>query len=173
MCIRDRMSTNYTPSTEKKLALLYAEADQLDEGTQIVATEAHDELRLKRIDQAIEMLIAADGKKVLWLPINRKWFDMIGAGIKKEEYRDVSEHWDSRVLEEPDKDVPMIVRNAMRSYKKIDIVRLVNGYQRFAPVIDMECRGIRMGTGKPEWGAPQHLVYIITVGKKLNSWNVK
>jgi len=161
-----------TPDTEKKLALLYAEADQLDEGTQIIATEAHDELRLKRIDQAIEMLIAADGKKVLWLPINRKWFDMIGAGIKKEEYRDVSEHWDKRMIEEA-KHECQLARGMTRQYKYFDIVRLVNGYQRFAPVIDMECRGIRMGTGKPEWGAPQHLVHIITVGKKLNSWNVK
>lgn len=32
----------------------------------------------------------------LTLPLKKKWFDLIKAGIKKEEYRECSDYWISR-----------------------------------------------------------------------------
>ena len=34
--------------------------------------------------------------KTLTLPLKKKWFDMIKAGIKKEEYRECSSYWINR-----------------------------------------------------------------------------
>ena len=34
----------------------------------------------------------------LTLPLNRKWFDMIKSGVKKEEYREFNEYWNKRLL---------------------------------------------------------------------------
>lgn len=35
---------------------------------------------------------------MLTLPIKRMWFDMIASGEKKEEYREIKEYYDSRLL---------------------------------------------------------------------------
>ncbi|MBO6031875.1 MAG: hypothetical protein J6Q22_10580 [Prevotella sp.] len=36
-------------------------------------------------------------KKMLVLPMKKKWFDMILSGKKKEEYREFKPYWNSRV----------------------------------------------------------------------------
>ncbi len=35
---------------------------------------------------------------MLTLPIKRMWFDMVASGEKKEEYREIKEYYDSRLL---------------------------------------------------------------------------
>ena len=35
---------------------------------------------------------------MLTLPIKKKWYDMIIAGIKQEEYREIKDYYDSRLL---------------------------------------------------------------------------
>lgn len=34
--------------------------------------------------------------KTLHLTLNKKWFDMIAAGVKKEEYREIKPYWERR-----------------------------------------------------------------------------
>ena len=38
-------------------------------------------------------------KKVLQLSVKRKWFDLIKAGTKREEYREIKSYWVSRLFE--------------------------------------------------------------------------
>lgn len=38
---------------------------------------------------------------MLTLPITRKWFDMIASGGKKEEYRDLTDYYDTRFSNVP------------------------------------------------------------------------
>lgn len=77
--------------------------------------------------------------KVLYLPIKKKWFDLIREGTKKEEYRLYKEHWCKRLLE---KGKP----------KEYDWICLRNGYGANAPEYWLPWQGFRVGTDlNPEW----------------------
>lgn len=108
---------------------------------------------------------------MLILPIKKKWFDMIHSGEKKEEYREIKPYYDTRLMnafgfilvdgqivcgkcvpEEIRKDwpVPVIFRN---------------GYRRNSPQIKAYCN-LKVGKGKPEWGAePGKLYYVLDIVK--------
>lgn len=120
---------------------------------------------------------------VLHLVLKRKWFDMIAAGIKKEEYRDYTVYWDRRLLRW--KDVLADSRNlAVKKilfpgksliddyYRHFDRIHFSLGYSS-APDRNMEfeCEGIHCGfDGKVEYGAPTDgkPYYIIKIGKRIN-----
>jgi hypothetical protein len=78
---------------------------------------------------------------VLHLTLKKKWFDMIKAGVKKEEYRELKDYWFDRLTED---DYPLRA-------KKIDFVLFRNGYSKDAPQIKVECLGILIGDANPEW----------------------
>lgn len=88
---------------------------------------------------------------MLVLPIKRKWFDMIRSGEKKEEYREIKPYYTTRfanagILNEYGaKPVPIIFRN---------------GYRSDSPQFTASCR-LRIGKGKPEWGAVDGEEYYI------------
>lgn len=46
--------------------------------------------------------------KTLTLPLKRKWFDMIKAGIKKEEYRIINSYWIKRLLKCTERDLDAV-----------------------------------------------------------------
>ena len=115
--------------------------------------------------------------KTLTLSLKKKWFDMIKSGEKKEEYRECSEYWISRFCKlcgcfeyvfagpRPHDTGP---RRRMISCDHLNCDRLVFtlGYPKAG---DTEHRlvfknpKIRIGTGKPEWGAePGKLYFVIT-----------
>lgn len=81
---------------------------------------------------------------ILYLPIERKWHDMIHAGIKKEEYRKFNSYWIKRIAR-----------------KHIDIVCFIVEYRyKFF----YKCDGIEIKVGKIEWGAPPfQCVYAIKI----------
>ena len=103
--------------------------------------------------------------KTLTLSLKRKWFDMIKAGIKKEEYREIKPFWKKRL------------RNIAL---KTNLSTIYEGFQRYDRLVftlgypkadDTERRlefknpRIRIGTGKPEWGAePDKTYFVITWG---------
>lgn len=37
-------------------------------------------------------------KKVLYLAVSKKWFDLIASGKKREEYREIKPYWEKRLL---------------------------------------------------------------------------
>ena len=95
----------------------------------------------------------------LTLTINRKWFDLIKAGIKKEEYREIKPYWIKRFIED-------VFDAKMVHFRRFDSLVFTLGYPK---ADDTKCRlefknpKIRIGTGKPEWGAePGKNYFVIT-----------
>lgn len=96
--------------------------------------------------------------KIPHLTLKRQWFDMIASGEKKEEYRELKPYWETRFQKV----------NGMRMFedscKEFDAVRFTNGYGKGNGTFLIECKGIKIGEGKPEWGA-RTKCYIIKLGK--------
>lgn len=90
----------------------------------------------------------------LQLTLKQKWFDLIVLGIKKEEYREIKPYWQTR-----------LIKRQKRS-GKYDFVTFRNGYGAHSPTITLECKGIEIGTARPEWSDNwQGEVFIIKLGK--------
>lgn len=93
--------------------------------------------------------------KVLHLTLKKQWFDMILHGIKKEEYREIKEYWNVRLDD-----------------KSIDVISFRNGYSPNSPrmVVDL-LEQPYCSKGNPEWGAPEHGVWILRLGDVLSVAN--
>lgn len=89
--------------------------------------------------------------KTLDLVLKGKWYDMIAGGGKREEYRDLSRHWVSRIWYNKD---------------KIKAVRFHRGYT--STTMTLEVKEITVGMGNPQWGAPTDRdVIIIKLEERL------
>ena len=116
--------------------------------------------------------------KTLTLSLKLKWFDMIKAGVKKEEYREIKPFWEKRLLDykaiKADVQVLTFKRYVLRipydickDYPRgFDSLVFTLGYPK---ADDTERRltfknpKIRIGTGRPEWGAePGKQYFVIT-----------
>ena len=123
--------------------------------------------------------------KILYLPLKKEWYEMIERGEKPEEYREESAYWIARLLKwrfMPNahtfvterittEEALKIVDNGFNAYcghlvfKHYDIVCFSYGYTKRQMMF--ECKGISIGCGRPEWGAPDHETFIIKLGKRL------
>lgn len=108
---------------------------------------------------------------MLTLPIKRMWFDMIASGEKKEEYREIKEYYDSRLLNAfgaicvGDE----VLHNALPEADRVEWpvpVIFRNGYSKAAPQVKAMCT-LSIGTGKPEWGAELGKKYYILHIKEI------
>lgn len=100
---------------------------------------------------------------VLRLTLKKKWFDMIKAGIKKEEYREIKRYWIQRLCDEVEYENNY--GNWEGVFKKFTHVEFKNGYAKDAPTILVEFKGIRIGKAKPEWSDNwQGDVFVISLG---------
>lgn len=110
---------------------------------------------------------------------------MIERGEKTEEYREISPYWFCRFVEyrymsdgfyPVEEHITMAAAREMieegysaytsgLAFRNFDAVCFSYGYTRCR--ILFECKGITVGLGKPEWGAPEHEVFIIKLGKRL------
>ena len=88
---------------------------------------------------------------MLTLPIKRKWFDMIASGEKKEEYRDITDYYDSRFT-----NAPKFLENGKIQFYVI----LRAGYKKDSPTLPITC-WLDVGEGKTEWGAEPGVEYFI------------
>lgn len=90
--------------------------------------------------------------EILKLTLKREWYELIQSGEKKEEYREIKDHW-KRGLR--DKETGEL--------RKFDAVRFYNGayFSEDLPNFEIECKGIRIGEGRPEWGAQPGVEYFI------------
>ncbi len=105
-----------------------------------------------------------DKKKVLTLTINKQWFDMIAAGRKTEEYREIKPYWVRRIFDMPRAKVGAdtislalqhdIIRDRKDIFKecakKFIHVLFINGYRKDSPRIEKEIESITIG--KPKKG---------------------
>ena len=93
--------------------------------------------------------------KILNLTLKKQWFDMILSGEKTEEYREIKEYWNKRLLE-----------------NSFDVILFSNGYGSNVPKILIELKGIQIGFGNKQWGAPDEKVYILSLGEILETRNL-
>ena len=124
--------------------------------------------------------------KILDLSLAYKWYDMIASGEKKEEYREIKDYWTKRFIDiaavKHEEDVrngmhrlfseftpePVTLKDALRYFPRehYDAVRFHRG-QGGRQTMLIECKGISVGYGNPEWGAPaDREVFIIKLGNR-------
>ena len=110
----------------------------------------------------------------LFLPLKAKWYNMIESGIKPEDYRDIKDYWIQRLIEInlfyefPTREelIEITEEGAIEEYfKDFDAVQFSYGYTKRTMLF--ECKGITIGKGNPEWGAPKEYVFIIKRGRRL------
>jgi len=118
----------------------------------------------------------------LRLPLKRKYFEMTKAGIKTEDYREITPYWFARLFDCPPfyefhffvedlKDLRFL-EAAKYSVKHFANNTMTLGYPKSTDterILNYEHAGIEIRTGNPEWGAePNKLYFVIMHGKKIN-----
>lgn len=116
---------------------------------------------------------------MLTLPIQKKWYDMILSGEKKEEYREIKEYYETRFqnlfgavtiypssIFSDRSEYELLQGEAVpEEIKKDGIQEIIfrNGYSKDSKAIKARCR-LRIGKGRPEWGAsPDKQYYILEI----------
>ncbi len=97
-------------------------------------------------------------KNILHLTLTGKWYDEIASGRKKEEYREITPYWKSRLEQDFD---------GKTTFKQFDAIRFRRGRYGKTTML-VECRSIYVGYGRPELGAPEgEEVYILELGEVI------
>lgn len=123
--------------------------------------------------------------RCLTLHLKRKWFDLIKSGEKKEEYRKQSTYWIKRLTTCDENflddlwDSVCVYPNSTEIFnrelqnlfliKHFDSVRFVLGYPNKCDaerIIEFKNTKIRIGTGRPEWGAVPGVNYFVITWEK-------
>lgn len=117
--------------------------------------------------------------KILHLILKGKWYDMIVSGEKPEEYREIIPYWEKRLLNYSAIKADY-QRLAMRKFLLGSACRDVcaeysRGYTHVcfhrgytSTTTTYEYKGMTIGKGRPEWGAPEDKeVFIIKLGKRI------
>lgn len=104
----------------------------------------------------------------LYLPLKKKWFDMIKSGEKKEEYREIKDSYIKRFCKEQNPHQPWLNPTGSIYFKIRDFEKLILtlGYPKATDTerrLEFNNPKIRIGEGKPEWGAePGKKYFVIT-----------
>lgn len=116
---------------------------------------------------------------MLTLPIQKRWFDMILSGEKKEEYREIKEYYETRFqnlfgavtiypssIFSDRSEYELLQGEAVPEEIRKDSVQEIifrNGYSKDSKAIKARCK-LRIGKGRPEWGAlPDKQYYILEI----------
>lgn len=128
---------------------------------------------------------------MLTLPIQKRWFDMILSGEKKEEYREIKEYYETRFqnlfgaitiypssfFSDRSKYELLQGEAVPEEIRKDSVQEIIfrNGYSKDSKAIKARCR-LRIGKGRPEWGASQgkqyYVLEILSVEKLAADQNV-
>ena len=128
----------------------------------------------------------------LQLSLKKRWFDMTKAGIKKEDYREITSYWCRRLLElneeveydcwleliedlanpnRKHKDVNECLLFFGARFKKFDCNIMTLGYPKSTNtdrILKLEHKGVEIRIGNPEWGAePNKIYFVIKHGELL------
>ena len=106
-------------------------------------------------------------KKVLTLTVSKEWFEMIQAGEKNEEYREIKPYWVARLLQNNSNivDVQYLASglagrtDLLKGYidahrivlKPYTHVLFINGYGNDKPRVEKEIESISIGKPKKGW----------------------
>ena len=95
--------------------------------------------------------------KILYLPLKKKWYEMIEGGEKPEEYRENKPYWCKRLYKNGDRTI--------QEFKPYTHVTFSYGYTKRR--MTFEIKNILLSFGNIEWGAPSDkLVFTIKLGKR-------
>jgi len=101
---------------------------------------------------------------MLNLNLEKKWFDMIASGEKREEYREITDYWIKRLFDN-------IEHFKKCEYHRIDRcprfekILFSNGYRKGRKQMIVSLINIRICNGKVEWGAQKNKLYfVLTLG---------
>ena len=97
-------------------------------------------------------------KKVLTLTVSKLWFNMIVAGRKTEEYREIKPYWASRLVNQQAESGEVLFDEfggystviGKLEYKPYTHVLFINGYGNDKPRVEKEIESISIG--KPKKG---------------------
>ena len=113
--------------------------------------------------------------RTLYLPIKKKWYELIESGVKTEEYREIKPYWISRLRDKsflcPDKecynfDCELSCFLNYCKFERFEKVVFSYGYGKRIMIFEIE--SITIGKGRTEWGAPDDKeVFIIKLGKRI------
>lgn len=93
---------------------------------------------------------------MITLPIKKKWLDMIISGEKKEEYRERKPYYTSRFR-------TLWEHAGIYGTQTPRQIKLRAGYRSDSPTITVTVT-LRIGEGRPEWGAePNKKYYILDI----------
>lgn len=113
--------------------------------------------------------------KTLTLSLKKQWFDMINAGVKKEEYREIKPNYIARLFDRREMLDCMGLCSAaafeekqwpkpMMFVKHYDRLVFTLGYPKtddHERRLTLKNPKIRVGTGRPEWGAEHGKLYFV------------
>jgi len=125
--------------------------------------------------------------KTLNLTLKKQWFDMTKSGIKTEDYRDVNKYWFKRLVFKwrdvmlfhgyndltDERAIHIIENSKMYGFKPFKSNIMTLGYPKKGDkerTLELEHKGIEVGTGNPEWGAePNKIYFVVKHGKTINT----
>ena len=115
--------------------------------------------------------------KKLQLSLKKKWFEMTKAGIKKEDYRNITPYWVRRLIEATDENVTIEdviyylnggeldpFKGNHFKFKSFTQNIMTSGYPKSSDtdrILKLEHKGIEIRTGNPEWGAEEGKLYFV------------
>lgn len=102
---------------------------------------------------------------------------MIATGEKKEEYREIKTYWIRRLSASRKISIDNLKKRMHTTNKTyfdfwkldFDTITFRNGYGKNAPTMIVECKGIVIGSARPEWSDNwQGQVFIIRLGNVIS-----
>lgn len=113
---------------------------------------------------------------MLTLPIKKKWFDMILSGEKKEEYREITPYYMSRLsnlfcvwtknAEYHSENMRRFLRSENAKKNITQEIMFRNGYSKNSPSFTAKCT-LSVGQGKEEWGAETGKEYFVLTVQEI------
>ena len=101
----------------------------------------------------------------LQLSLKKQWFEMTKAGIKTEDYREITPYWETRLQRVNGMKFPD------NQFKQFSTNTITLGYPKSNDserIIKFKHAGIEIREGNPDWGAePNKLYFVIKHGEKL------
>ena len=112
--------------------------------------------RMEKLTKAKGKYLSDAKKKVLTLTVCKQWFDMIVAGEKTEEYRDIKPYWASRLVNQQAESGEVLFDEfggycrviGKLEYKPYTHVIFINGYRKDSPRIEKKIESITIGKPK-------------------------
>ena len=114
--------------------------------------------RMEKLTKTKGKYLSDAKKKVLTLNVSKQWLDMIVAGEKTEEYREIKTYWASRLVNQQAESGEVLFDEfggycrviGKLEYKPYTHVLFINGYRKDSPRIQKEIESIAIG--KPKKG---------------------